>query len=415
MNSPLRKYELHSIAFGTQDVNKKYHTNKPPTFFITDKSPEREYRGGVFKSSLHSGQQKLCLAEIKFLCDYLASMKKSDIEKLTILYVGAASYRHGYLLITKLFPGLKWILIDPGKFDPSIMKLSKEKNSNVIVDNSFFDNKYAKKIAKKYKSKSIIFISDIRLEASEENIMKDMEYQKIWLTIMKNVTSLAFFKFRLPWEKIKDHEYLDGKVQLQQYAPRTSTETRLIIDLRKDNKIKIRKWDTSKYENQMFYFNTVTRLRYYNWLEQNYENVVKDNKGMDHCHDCASMVMICENYIQKYPDNPYTLHDNIKDNINDMVKDVIKYSLAKNTNMLISYAYKSIKRPYKLDRELTMIQKVMDSVQNDKNNKKRVLDSQMSKIKKLKDIIKKFNSLYYDNNNNNKRKSRKEYYRYNKN
>lgn len=111
---------------------------------------------------------------------------------------------------------------------------------------------------------------------------KDMSWQRTWHQIMQ--PKAGMYKFRLPW-KDGTTEYLDGQVLLPVWGPQTTTETRLVS--RGGSKT----WDNRKYEEQMFYFNTVTRLTAYD------HDVISD--GLDHCYDCAAEVRILKEYLIK--------------------------------------------------------------------------------------------------------------------
>jgi len=107
--------------------------------------------------------------------------------------------------------------------------------------------------------------------------------QMKWHLKLKPAASM--FKFRLPWGEGKT-DYLDGIISLPVWGRQTTTETRLIVvgD-------KVKSYCNTTYEEQMFYFNTTTRVQYY--IHQN------DDIGYDHCYDCAAELLIIENYIKK--------------------------------------------------------------------------------------------------------------------
>lgn len=122
-------------------------------------------------------------------------------------------------------------------------------------------------------------------------------------------------KFRLPW-KDGITKYLKGKIYLPVWGRQTTTETRLVID----KNIDFLNYDNKKYEEQMFYFNTVTRVQYY---EHNLAGIDE----YDHCYDCAAENYILTNYLLKS-----------KKNIDE--KNIIKEIryLSKKITKLISYS-----------------------------------------------------------------------------
>ena len=106
-----------------------------------------------------------------------------------------------------------------------------------------------------------------------------MDLQRKFYDIIKPRSALL--KFRLPWEEGKT-EYLDGTIYFQLWQNFDSAESRLIPNG------KVKKYDNTSYEERMFYFNTVTRFKYY---KHNY-------KCYCHCYDCMSEITILENYIK---------------------------------------------------------------------------------------------------------------------
>jgi len=281
MKRQLKRYDLHTDAFQVQYRSSEYKIKDIPKILLSSNDPESSYESKNYKSTLHAGQLKLMLSELYFLLHY---SKDND----TVVYAGAAVGSH-IILLQELFPKINWVLIDPGKFDSRLIKLSKDEPKRFIVDNSYFTDEYATKISKTYKTDNVLFISDIRLQPIEEKVMMDMKNQETWTKIIN--PRHVMLKFRLPWDQ-KTFEYLDGKVLLQQFPPQTSTETRLIASFPYKTKV----WNAKKYESQMFYHNTVYRVHYFEWSEK-YENVIKNIKGLDHCYDCAASILIMEMYV----------------------------------------------------------------------------------------------------------------------
>ena len=117
-------------------------------------------------------------------------------------------------------------------------------------------------------------------------------------------------KFRLSWKEA-EQEYFDGEIRLQPWAPKTSTETRLITD---GGSMRI--WDTKKYERQMYRHNTVTRVAWYDVDPA----IVSAVEGMDHCYDCRSEVEILTEWAKR-AGKPHGPRDIIK-----YVNDVTRYT-----------------------------------------------------------------------------------------
>lgn len=228
------------------------------------------------KTVVHWGQRKLLMSEIEFLTTYA---EKGDI----VVYAGAAPGNHTYLL-SLMFPFVKFYLIDPNPFYCI-------ETDRITIINELFTDKMAEEFSN---LGNVLFISDIRSASwqtmtssdVENSILNDMLLQQNWHLIMK--PKMSMLKFRLPW-KDGFTEYLDGAVHLPVWGPITTTETRLVT-----NSTIVVKWDNRKYEDQMFYFNTITRTQLYN-----YNKSITSN-GLDNCFDCASEVYIWYLYFKKY-------------------------------------------------------------------------------------------------------------------
>lgn len=80
------------------------------------------------------------------------------------------------------------------------------------------------------------------------------------------------------------------------WGRQTTTECRLVVT----DPFSKREYDNRKYESQMFYFNTVTRVQYYS-----HDFVVQ---GFDHCYDCAAEFKILSDYLVKVG-KPFTKED----------------------------------------------------------------------------------------------------------
>ncbi|KAL0488320.1 cap-specific mRNA (nucleoside-2'-O-)-methyltransferase [Acrasis kona] len=239
------------------------------------------------------------MSEIEFLVNYSDACD-------TVVYAGAAPGTHINFLST-LFPHLSFILVDPRDFH------TKSSDKITIVQEYFTDE-----MALKYRGQGVLFISDIRTsnwqimsnEKVEESVNKDQDDQMRWHNIM--VPHRSMLKFRLPYvTSYQSKKYLSGKVYLPVWGPASTTETRLVPDAcpsnaimearskkmtledinNKDfvNQCNTKVWDCLKYQDQMFYFNNVTRVTFY------HHDVEAD--GIDHCYDCNAEIFILYNYL----------------------------------------------------------------------------------------------------------------------
>jgi cap2 methyltransferase len=261
-------------------------------------APLREYRRrrGELKTVIHWGQRKLLLAEIEFLT-------KFGVPGATVVYAGAAPGTHSQYLI-ELFPELKFVLVDPAPFSSKLTE-----GPRCLLRQELFTDDVAQEYAGRDK---VLFVCDIRScdytlisdPKVEDKVLEDMQAQQRWHDIIQPIKSLL--KFRLPW-KPGCTEYLAGDVYLQAFGPTTTTETRLVPH--GHGRVM---WDNKKYEAQMFYFNTVTRVaRYAHSMP-----VGRPGYGLDYCYDCRAEVQILSEYLRKY--NPELQGVHLRDKFCEM-------------------------------------------------------------------------------------------------
>jgi len=256
-------------------------------------------RKGEMKTVIHWGQRKLLMSEIEFLTLYGTTSRM-------VVYAGAAPGTH-IAFLSDMFPELHFYCVDPAPFTV------KETDKITIVQDLFSDE-MAQKLGEEYPS--LLFISDIRSadwerhndSVIEEKVQRDMVMQKEWHMRMKPTHSML--KFRLPWAA-GTTSYLDGDVYLPVWGPITTTETRLIT---KENTVAEIEYDHKKYEEQLFFFNTVTRPALY-------EHDVTDGEGIDHCYDCRAEVHIISLYLEKFKAVP---EDKLAKEVSLMSKKISK-------------------------------------------------------------------------------------------
>ena len=251
---------------------------------LNPKSRRKKYVTLPFTRKIHNGQRKLLMTELEFITNEYYKLDKSN---KIILYIGASAgidSIHTYTL-AKMFPEFEYHLYDKNDFYPKLYKLENVK----IFKKWFTDND-----SKKYKNKNVLMISDMRdpdIAHSKKNLNNpniigankiDTDDMNIQMKFYMDINPVsALLKFRLPWTPGKTL-YLDGTIYYQVWQGPSSTETRIIPNR------KIKKYDNTSYEERLFYFNTETRLRYYNHSYSCY----------CHCYDCISEITILENYIK---------------------------------------------------------------------------------------------------------------------
>ena len=87
----------------------------------------------------------------------------------------------------------------------------------------------------------------------------------------------------------------------------------------------IKRYDNREYEEKLFYFNTVTRTSYY-------KHEVDGVEGLDHCFDCASEIVILQQYLQKFSNLWY--HDSVYDATGKVPQDKVNKEVASRMNQI---------------------------------------------------------------------------------
>lgn len=318
----------------------------PPAITMDDLEHKLPYQENtkIFKTSTHIGQRKLFNTELEFFVDKLPANKQ-----VVCLYAGAAPSNHtGYL--SKLFPNVKFILVDPNPFDifeaePVMLEsidpiedidIAVKGNAKIYIINDIMTTEIAEAVKAAIPRDELFFISDIRTSVSDAepdtiDILWNLSQQYNWMTIMS--PSWSMLKFRHPFyaenikifeqkcaqspykedfemsktfgidfienHKAKVLEYWAGTINLQTFAGPSSTETRLITD-----SLGTHMWGTAQdYDDKLFFYNSIYRC---------YTHHFNDNAdwklGFDHCNCCAK-----ENYLWKKYKEAYSCKTSVRD------------------------------------------------------------------------------------------------------
>lgn len=280
-------------------------------------------------AACHWGQLKLMYTELEFLTLASASY---DLAKCTVVSVGAAP-GHSVSLLRKLFPELKFILVDPAPFVA-------KRDSHVVIHNTIFTDESVGKILEDnlIEQRKLLFISDIRLTVDdtggfEDAVFEDMLAQQRW-GIQLNA-EMIMVKFRMPFSDnvnsprdmrydytmLRGEDkasritmgknvpknpdmvapgtmvYLDGEIRYQLYPPSDSAETRLIARKAKNGKYTLRTYDYLAYEETMAHYNTVTRRAKYSFPGA--AMIAPNIAGFEsNSFECASEVAIVSEYLR---------------------------------------------------------------------------------------------------------------------
>lgn len=267
--------------------NSQFFLN-PESRILGDHVPRREYvptisnpAGSIVRKGLHFGQRKLLLSEVEFLSTlidaFTIQMESRDLHKdkkkslkslsndscsakvsfpedkaVLVVYAGAANGQHLPFLFT-LFPNVKFILIDPAPFCYALQEISKQKNGPVVslISDLCTAELCSKLYETHHKAFRIILVSDIRsgaprnMKTNAEHtavILNDNALQEEWCRALQ--AEWAMLKFHPPYPAQKnsaspqydpeDHtpdciDYLGGACLLGVWAPKSSTEVRLVV------------------------------------------------------------------------------------------------------------------------------------------------------------------------------------------
>jgi len=220
----------------TNAFTKVYNSDeKPPIVAYSDIDGQLKYTESqeIYTGAFHNGQRKLFLNELQFLTGI--SAKKNSV----VVYAGAAPSNKGAFLAS-LFPNIKFILIDPARFDirpygdvrvQHLPKTIADKNrvneianilghSNICTVNAFMTSKFAEELGSAwgrhrnglpipgFDDPDLYFISDIRTTSdgtgpSSFDMIWNSAQQMDWHMKLQPVASM--FKFRLPfWNESPD-------------------------------------------------------------------------------------------------------------------------------------------------------------------------------------------------------------------
>jgi len=246
--------------------------------YLHGSDPELVYEENRNPDNLHFGQLKLFITTVAFLIFYVDN-RRTNI-KILIVGAGGGPGSINNELIASLFPRYKFYMYDPKGF-------GFESHDNIQTFKELFTSKIAEEWAKE---KNVYLISDIRAyeteETKEEGVLENLKMQAQWHTIIRPVYS--HLKFRLPFN-VESMAYLDGEIMKQPFAPRNSTETRLIVS--KD--AKYIEYNVKTYEEKMAHHNTIIRKKTYtNFDKMLYPDLIGD-------YDSTYFLMVCDLYLKQ--------------------------------------------------------------------------------------------------------------------
>ena len=223
---------------------------------------------------LHRGQRKLFITELHMLARWPLGGRTGTAGG-TVLYAGAAPGFH-MVFLSELFPNVKFVLYDPAPFAPQL-----KGHPQFELHNEFFTDA----VAAEWSGRADYFVCDIRLgganeEAFELQVADDMASQSRWTRTIG--AQISMLKFRPPYYAHDGFTYLPGKIIWQCWPPRSSGETRLIVDGRSGTIGPDVPMDVAAYENLCYDHNTTKRF----W--RRYSDAKVTAAGYCGCWDCRA-------------------------------------------------------------------------------------------------------------------------------
>jgi hypothetical protein len=103
--------------------------------------------------------------------------------------------------------------------------------------------------------------------------------------------------------------YMDGDIYFQITPPIWSTETRLIIKPH-NQMYKLKYYDITKYESQMFYYNLFDRIKKYQYIDS--DKLKYHLMGFDDSYDRVSEFFICCEYRKNHLKADYNFGETVK-------------------------------------------------------------------------------------------------------
>lgn len=149
----------------------------------------------------HLGQLKLFYTLLEFLT--VCVTRGISLMDSLVVYIGAAPGTN-IIAVSELFPDATFLLYDPAPFDSRLMAAAATAGARVHVRTGQRDGMFSlatcpeiEATQKRLKKKHLLFISDIRLNPTEEEVMRDMLLQQSTVLTLR---PLAYqLKFRLPY------------------------------------------------------------------------------------------------------------------------------------------------------------------------------------------------------------------------
>ncbi|KAL7706114.1 Poly A polymerase regulatory subunit [Lotmaria passim] len=283
---------------------------------LADGAPRRAYQNNAATASfehpllkgLHYGQRKLILSEIEFFVAILRRLKAqgehASGKKMLVVYAGAACGLHLPFLFS-LFQDFEFILIDPAPFCNEVREIAAKDGSCVLeLIEDICTPELCLRIRRSYcETHQLYLVSDIRsgqptgMSENQEHtamIQQDNAAQREWCFSLE--VEAAMLKFHPPYPATRDPQsvkfsaadntaeeyvYLSGTELLGVWAPKSSSEVRLVVvgPFYKGYQAPSKSYSCTIHEEQCYAYN----------IDHRYEK------------DCCAERSILESYLNLFP------------------------------------------------------------------------------------------------------------------
>lgn len=268
---------------------KRFFRKLNKTIFNKEYDDSYLYENNLFYfpiRNVHWGQLKLFYSEFELLLKISKYEKTNDLSHMLFVYIGAAPGDHTPLLL-KYFPTMHMLLYDPRRFNEKLTK-----HERVIIKTGdpagWFSDNTINEVKTIANNREIVFISDIRREVNEPEILTDMINQQKW-GVMLNAKYI-FLKLRMPYLKPNEYHllnydisqiknkinkpiqnknekhksddnlmYLKGAIYSQIYPKDKSTETRLLAKRKQNGTYNMTNYSIYQYDKALSYYNLEIR------------------------------------------------------------------------------------------------------------------------------------------------------------
>jgi hypothetical protein len=377
----------------------------PPLMMLDDIKEELEYVPGenIITPNLHLGQRKLFLSELMFVNEWYKRCggNKELAKKPIVIYAGAAP-NNKMMLLSLLFPDIKFVLVDPLPFSinidqnktshrsrphPRIVHL---KTSEADADIRYFGNRYdgkdwvnfiqrskdfrifiiedymTEELSEMFRPVDTLFISDVRTTVNNKaptnfDIIWNQAMQYVWIKILQ--PKLFMIKFRTPF--FDEASIANGEVAARKDDfPIFQRAKSLGIDFVKDyesgkfrffdgvvwlqayGRIKTTETrlisDTFEIADYDLY-KYESKLYYFNCISRS--NVMHENDnanpeiGFDHCNCCAFENVLWKDYIKTMGYDKGVI--SLVNKLSDYCQNLLRYTHGKMFKLDLEY-YKYI-------------------------------------------------------------------------